>query len=205
MKTMLLSLCLTITVFSCGCGIQSQPAAPNSFFMLNAAPQTVVPDADRANYCLRLRPVNVQAPFTGTALIYRTGERTWEKDLYNQFLVPADQQLNNLLADQHKNMNVTDCIEGIENNQARLTLEPHLEALYIDFRTPASPAAYAKIRFVLTRYDRSCRCSSIISDQTLEAAAPLPPRPAADAAVEAMSKAIQDILERFQAELKNAR
>lgn len=183
-----------------GCGLQRQPAPAKTFYMLDVRPQTAVLGAGGV-HCLRLRPVNVQTPFAGTALIYRTGEMTWEKDYYNHFLVTPDQQLGKLLEDLMRNAGITECVDQADNDGPRLTLEPHIEALYADFRTAAAPEAYAKIRFVVTRYDRSCRCSSIQLDQAFEAAIPLPPKPSAEAVVQAMSKAIEDILNRFSRQL----
>lgn len=203
MKPTVFIMAAVLAVCAGGCGVQPQPAPSNSFFMLNVQPDAAPIDAASAA-CLTLRSVTVRPQFAGVALVYRTGELTYEKDYYNQFLAVPDQQFGDILAEWLRSADVRVCADGRTDGTQRLTLEPHLEAIYADFRNPSAPAAYARMRFVLTRYDRSCRCSSIVLDETFEAVAPLPPRPAAEAVVGAMSKAVDEVLAQFYPSLQEA-
>ena len=174
-----------------GCGVPRQPAATRTMLLLTDTPAAQTPVT--MTECLRVRTVRATAPFTGAALLYRTGERTYEKDYYNSFAAAPDKQLNTLLAARLKAAGIVICPDGIRGDR-QLTLEPHLEALYADFTVPTAPFAAAKMRFVLTAYDRSCRCGSIVFDKTFEATASLPAKPTAEAVVAAMSAAIGDVL-----------
>lgn len=191
MKTIVSYSVMGILLFIGGCGIPRQPAAAQTVLLLTDTPDTQ-PSVALAE-CLRVRTVRAAAPFTGAALLYRTGERTYEKDYYNSFAAAPDKQLNALLAARLKAAGITICPDGIRGDR-RLTLEPHLEGLYADFTQPTSPFATAKMRFVLTAYDNSCRCGSIVFDRTFEATASLPTKPTAEAVVAAMSAAVGDVL-----------
>ena len=203
MKTSLWVLLGGISVVVCGCGIPRQPAPAPKWYVLNTELNTPA-ETPTLPGCIRMRNVTVQSPFSGISLIYRTGDVTYEKDYYNQFLVAPHQSLNDLLALWLRSTGAVLCMDGSDTGPKRLTLEPHLEALYADFRTPAAPTAVAKLRFVLTQYDRSCRCSSIVLDKTVETAIPLPPKPTPEAVVEAMSGAVKESIETFDAALRTA-
>lgn len=198
MRASAIILLIGVCVCMAGCRIQPPPAKVS--FMLSAEPNGLSAAAPRPG-CLRLRSVEVQSPFSGVGLIYRTGEVTFEKDYYNQFLVAPDQQLNDLLGQRLMSAGFTLCTDGMDAGEKRLTLEPHLEALYADFRTPAAPSAYVKMRFVLIRYERSCRCSSILLDKTCQSAVELAPAATAKTVVEAMSAALENVLREFEAAL----
>ncbi len=187
-KTLLIT---TALVLFCGCGIPRQPAAANAFLALTDRTDTQA--AITLPECLRVRAVRASSPFSGSALIYRTGASTFEKDHYNRFLAAPDKQIGELLAARLKAAGVTLCADGVRGGK-RLTLEPHLEALYADFTAPTAPFAVAKMRFVLTAYETSCRCGSMVFDHTFEATASLPPKPTAEAVVAAMSAAVGDVL-----------
>ena len=120
MKTFAYISAIALMLFFGGCRIERQPAPADTFFMLNVSPDVAPRRAE--NDCLRLRPVNVQAPFAGTALIYRTGEMTYEKDYYNQFLVAPDIQLGNLLDKWLRATGAAGCLEDTDDGGIRLTL-----------------------------------------------------------------------------------
>jgi len=185
-----------------GCSVQPPPAKVS--YLLSVEPDGQTAIAALPDGCLRLRSVGVQSPFSGLSLIYRTGEVTYEKDYYNQFLVAPDKQLNDLLARRLSSAGIAICADGMDASEKRLTLEPHLEALYADFRTPTAPLAVVKMRFVLIRYERSCRCSSILLDQTFQSSVPLPPAADAPVIVETMSTAVKNVLRDFEAALRRA-
>lgn len=191
MKTTLLCSAIGVLLFVLGCGIPRQPAAAQTVLLLTDTPDNQ-PPVTMAE-CLRVRTVRASAPFSGASLLYRTGEQTYEKDYYNTFAAAPDKQLNTLLAARLNAAGVVICPDGVRGDR-QLTLEPHLEALYADFIQPASPFAVAKMRFVLTAYEPSCRCGSIVFDRTFEATASLPAKPTAEAVVAAMSAAVGDVV-----------
>jgi len=194
-------LLIILLTWGSGCGIPQQPAPAKALFLLNLEPEVSTRIAALPG-CLQLRTVAVQSSFAGTALLYRTGEVTFEKDYYNQFLTAPDQQLNDLLPLRLRSAGVVLCGNGTNSSTKHLILEPHLEALYADFRTPAAPTAVAKMRFVVIELDRSCHCSTVVLDKTVEAAIPLPEKPSAETVVKAMSEAINTVLAQLDTAVK---
>ncbi len=203
MKTTASMMGLTMVLFALGGCLQHQPAPSKTFYMLSIESNPSPLNAPLAS-CLRVRPVTVHPSFAGASLIYRTGDLTYEKDYYNQFMVAPDLQFASLLNDWLRTAGVSLCIDTLESDRKRMILEPHLEALFVDFRKSEAPAAYAGFRFVLTRYDPSCRCSAIAMDQRLEAVVPLPPKPSAQDVVEAMGHAIQEVLDNLHPALQKS-
>ncbi len=203
MKPIASLVAAALALFAGGCGVPLQPAPSKSFFMLNVPPDTVPIAIDGvSDVCVFLRSVSVRPQFSGAALVYRTSELTYEKDYYNEFLSAPDQQIGDIVAEWLRFGGVRVCGGSLGDGTPRLTLEPHLEALYADFRTPSAPAAYARMWFVLTHYDPSCGCSAIVLDDTFEAVAPLPARPTTEAVVGAMSQALHEVLTQLGASLQ---
>ena len=96
MKTVKLLLLIATVNGLSGCGFQQHPAPATTFFLLDIQPESQAGPLSQA-VCFRVRPVTAQPPFSGTGLIYRTGEVAYERDYYNQFFVAADQQLGDAL------------------------------------------------------------------------------------------------------------
>ncbi len=184
-----------------GCGMRPQPASPQTQFLLDLeyADRDDVPQLPD---CLQLRSVSVQPPFTGIALLYRTGNVTFEKDYYHQFLIAPDRQLDTAIQRWLAAAGAIPCSDDRDTERKHLTLEPHLKAIYADFQKPDTPFAVVEMRFVLTQFDRSCRCSKIVMDETVPITIPLPSNPAVDAVVEAMSTAARECLLRALVQLQ---
>lgn len=194
---------LSLIVIVAGCGPLRQPPPNKAVYLLDIAPDTS-PLAVQPTVCCRVRPVSVRSPFSGTRLIYRRSETTFERDYYNEFLVPPDQQNSQALHDWLPSVGLVLCATSVLDEQTeQLVLEPHLEALYADFRDPHSPSAYVRLRFVLITTDRSCKCSRILVDESFEAAVGVPPRPTAEQVVVAMSQAVSDAFAQFHATLES--
>ncbi len=186
-----------------GCGPLRQPPPAKAFYLLDIQPESQ-PQRLSPAVCFRVRTVSVQSPFSGTSLIYRTSETAYQRDYYNQFLVPADQQLGEALAAWLPAVGVVLCPDAATQDQTeRLTLEPHLEALYTDFRNPESPSAYVRLRFAITTHDRSCRCSRILLNESFEATVNVPANPTAEQLVEAMSRAVAEAFGQFHSALES--
>lgn len=200
MRTSIALLLFGLMYVVSGCALQQQPAPAQVFYLMNLQPD-VQDQTQSAALCFRIRPVSVQAPFAGTSLIYRSGEVMYERDYYNQFLVPADQQLGEALAAWLPATGLRRCGDG-DAEEERLTLEPHLEAIYIDFRDAATASAYVRLRFTMTTYDRTCRCDRVLLDESYEAATALPLKPTAEQAVQAMSQSVKQTLEAFIVDLE---
>ncbi len=180
---------IVLLILSAGCSVQRQPAPERTQFLLNLSPDYKA-DIVRLSHPIRLRSFRAQAPFSGTALVYRSGEVTFEKDHYNRFFIAPDQQLDNALPHWLKPDDTTEQ----KTEDKMLMLQPSLEALYADFQTPSEPNAYARLRFVLTRRDHSTGRDKIIMDETFEAKADLAPNPTAEEVVKAMSQAARKCL-----------
>ncbi len=180
-----------------GCGPAIQPPPPQTKYLLQIAPES---QAKLESVCFRMRPVAVRSPFSGAGLVYRSSPVAYERDHYNQFLTPPDQQIGEALSEWLAKVLCAEPV-GLEDTQRR-TLEPHLEALYGDFHDPDAPRAYARLRFVISAYDPSCRCSRILLNESFEATAALEPKPSAEEVVQAMSQAVNAALDQFYTSLE---
>lgn len=186
-----------------GCSPLRQPPPAKAFYLLDIQPESQ-PQRLSPAVCFRVRPMSVQSPFSGTSLIYRTSETAYQRDYYNQFLVPGDQQIGEALAAWLPAVGVVLCPDtATEDQTERLILEPHLEALYADFRNPDSPSAYVRLRFAITAHDRSCRCSRILLNESFEAAVDVPSNPTAEQIVEATSQAVAEAFGQFHSALES--
>jgi hypothetical protein len=98
---------------------------------------------------LAVQKVVVAPPFDTQALTYRTGEYSFERDPYAQFLVPPGESLSAALKPYLSGPSGFKAVVepgGLLHVDAES--EVHVEELYGDFRTPQEPKAVLAIRFL---------------------------------------------------------
>lgn len=140
---------LSLHLLACLClvlpGCLSRPALVKQSFAF-AAPQEM-PSIPAHGDLAVLRRVTVAAPFDTQSLTYRTGEFSYERDPYAEFLVPPGQALAAPIRDYLCATGLFSAVNepgGIQ--KPGKILEVSVEELYGDFRKQAAPAAVLALR-----------------------------------------------------------
>jgi ABC-type uncharacterized transport system auxiliary subunit len=97
---------------------------------------------------LLIRRVTVAVPFDSQSFIYRTGELSYERDPYADFLVAPSEAVDAALRGYLQESGAFQAV--VEPGSAltpSLQLEAEIEQLYGDFRNPTAPAAVLQISF----------------------------------------------------------
>jgi ABC-type uncharacterized transport system auxiliary subunit len=190
-------VCLLIIVAATGC-LSKKPLNKESFAfnIPEANPHATSTSAP----VLTVRQISVMPPFDSPSLTYRTGEFSYERDPYAEFLAsPAaslGEPLRALLRNTDKFSTVTDPESALRSN---LDLEVSVTQLYGDFRDKAQPAAVLEIRFVL--FDagmprRSRSTPTVLVQKIYSQRVPLKSR-TASGVVAALNEALHQIVVQF--------
>ena len=98
---------------------------------------------------LAIRTLQIAAPFNGRSLVYRTGEFSYDRDPYAEFLVSPNEALVSLIRSSLRGAGAfSDVMESGGALKANTLLEISVSQLYGDFRQPQHPAAVLAMRFV---------------------------------------------------------
>jgi len=162
-----------------GCSLK-QPSPSKQTFLLEAV-RAGEARSTSSPVQLRIRNIQVAAPFEGKGFVYRTSELGYKADFYNEFLTAPRSliaaQLQTWLGASKVFRNVLPPGSSVEASHA---LEANVSALYGDFREPASPKAVLAIEFFLTKeqaasgeivFHQSYRQEVVIENRTAEALA----------------------------------
>ncbi|HEX4119704.1 MAG TPA: ABC-type transport auxiliary lipoprotein family protein [Verrucomicrobiae bacterium] len=114
-----------------------------------APPSVTTRSQPTINRVLGIRTVEVAEPFQGRSFVYRTGEFSYERDPYAEFMVhPADALAAPIargFRDSGEFSAVTEPGSALKPN---IFVEINVDQLYGDFRSTEPPAAVLAIRFV---------------------------------------------------------
>jgi len=156
MKTLQIHTRLTGNIFvtfllACICGLTgclSRPAMNKQTFAFGV-PTISVTNVVASNRVLGIRNLQIAAPFDGRSLVYRTGEFSYVRDPYAEFLEPPAEELMTP---------VRECLRGNGDFSAVVEIgsalkpdtlvEISVSQLFGDFRQPEHPAAILTVRFV---------------------------------------------------------
>jgi cholesterol transport system auxiliary component len=151
---------------------------------------------------LEVHRFSVNNAFVTRNLVYRLGEFKYEVDYYRQFLIPPGtmitEQTRSWLTGAQLFTRVLPVGTRITPNY---TLEGNVIALYGDFSSPSASAAVMEIRFFLL--DNAGSREKVIFAESYRAAIPVPDR-TVEVFVDALNKALADILGRLEADLQKA-
>lgn len=129
-----------------GCSLRQAAPAKSTYLM--EAHRTAPAPAASGFGALRVRSIQVAAPFEGRGFVYRRGELHYESDFYHEFLVPprtvVTDQVRQWFSDSGLFARV---LEPSSQADAALSLEGTVSALYGDFRE--HPKAVLAIHFVV--------------------------------------------------------
>ena len=151
---------------------------------------------------LSLRRVTVSPLYGGKALVYRTGDNSYERDPYAEFLVPPNQMMDECLRmclrDGHAFGAVLEPDSGLNSS---CFMEASVSQLYGDFRQPGKPLAVLQIRFELYM-TTPADDGRMVWQRELSKRLPLAHRTAA-ALVAGWSAGLQEIMDEVNTELKH--
>jgi len=142
---------MTLAILAWACawtGCMSRPHLDKQTFSFSApdiAPITVVV-GDRA---LGIRLLQIAPPFDGRSLVYRTGDFTYVRDPYAEFLdSPADEMMAPVRGWLRKE-GFAAVVESGSALTPNTLVEIHVTQLYGDFRRSHPPAAVVTLRLLL--------------------------------------------------------
>ena len=130
-------------------GCISRPALNKRTFTFNA-PTISTTNVVTGDCVLGIRNLQIAAPFDERSFVYRTGEFSYVRDPYAEFMGPPAEELlapmRGWLRDSGNFIAVTEAGSAFKPD---LQVEISVSQLFGDFRQPEHPAAVVTIRFVL--------------------------------------------------------
>ena len=129
-------------------GCLSRPSLNKQTFTFSAPPlsTTNVTISDRV---LGIRNLQIARPFDGRSLVYRTGEFSYERDPYAEFLdSPAEGLIAPVCGWLRRNGDFSAVVEAGSALKPDTQVEISVSQLFGDFRQTKHPAAILTMRFV---------------------------------------------------------
>jgi ABC-type uncharacterized transport system auxiliary subunit len=129
-------------------GCLSKPALNKQTFAFSA-PEKMAPANVTAPRVLGIRNLKIAAPFEGGPLVYRTGDNTYVRDPYAEFLdAPADSLLVRIREWLRDNGSFALVVEPGSSLKPNTFTEISVTRLYGDFRQPQQAAAVLTMHFL---------------------------------------------------------
>jgi cholesterol transport system auxiliary component len=135
----------------CICGLTGclSRAALNKQTFAFSLPAIAVTNVVANDRVLGVRNLQVATPFEGRSLVYRTGEFSYVRDPYAEFLdSPAEELMAPMCAVLRGNGNFGAVVEPVSALKPDTLVEISVSQLFGDFRQPERPAAILTMRFV---------------------------------------------------------
>jgi cholesterol transport system auxiliary component len=170
---------LMTVIFAAGCwlgpGCLGRPRLVTQSFGF-ALPQNSPAPAASSTAVLGLRNLTVAPAFEGRSFVYRTGEHSYERDPYAEFLVPPARLLVGPLRAHLRGLGVfAEVTEADSALRPDMRAEVHVMELYGDFRSASAPVSTLTIRFLF--FDRA---GKLILQKELSRRMPVKARTAAN-------------------------
>lgn len=142
-----LGILLCVAVLLNGC--LSRPSLIKESFAFSLPPPAVVLTTDGNGRVLGIHRLAIAPPFDSQSLIYRTGEFSYERDPYAQFLAPPAESL---LAPVRGYLRGTGAFSAVAEPgsalQPNLLAEIYISELYGDFHEPTGASAVMGLHFI---------------------------------------------------------
>ena len=181
-------------------GCISRPVLNKQTFTFNA-PAISATNVVAGDRVLGIRNLQIAAPFEGRSLVYRTGEFSYVRDPYAEFLEPPAEELlapmRVWLRDSRNYIAVTEAGSALKPD---LLVEISVNQLFGDFRQPEHPAAVVTIRFVFFNAPNGVP-GKVILQQEYSRRIPLS-APTAAALMEGWNQALAEILAEVSSDLR---
>ena len=158
--------------------------------------------ADSAAPGLRVRLFRASSPFSGTQLVYRRGDVTFETDFYNEFLAPPASMITAQVRQWLGSGNVFGGVVDVGSLvNTRYLLEGNIIALHGDYSDGDKRAAVLEIQFFLI--DDSGNKSAITFHKTYRETAALASGGPATL-IKGFNTCLEEMLKSLEADLKTA-
>ncbi len=183
-------------------GCLSRPALVKQSFVFSGPPITSETSGERQDHgrVLELRRLTVAAPFDGQPLVYRTGEFSYERDPYAEFLVPPEQALAGpVRAYLAASGDFSAVVEPGSAERPNTVVEVAVERLYGDFQNHSRPLAVLALRFTLFSAPNGLP-GKILMQKTYPRRVPLGSRTAAGV-VKGLNEALNQIMSQVNRDL----
>ncbi|HEX3627623.1 MAG TPA: ABC-type transport auxiliary lipoprotein family protein [Verrucomicrobiae bacterium] len=132
-------------------GCLSRPAMKTQTFAFNA-PLIVATNSTPGGHVLGIRKLQVAPPFDERSLVYRTGDFSYERDPYAQFLSSPAQELAAAISGILRADGSFSAVVGAESAAKPDTLvEITISQLYGDIRKPESPGAVLVLQVIFVK------------------------------------------------------
>jgi len=178
--------------FSVLSGCLSRPPLKIQTFAFEM-PAPVGNDAAASAPVLGLRTISVAPPFAGRSLVYRTGEFSYERDPYAQFLDFPEQELAApLRAGLGAQGDFSSVVMAAGIMKPDVIVEIHVSQLFGDFREPNQPKAILRARFTFYQATNGIAAGIILQKEYLRSIAL--EKPAAAALMAGWNRALNEIL-----------
>jgi cholesterol transport system auxiliary component len=159
-----------------------------------APPPVAAPLAASGGRVLGIRSLQVAAPFEGKSFVYRTGEFSYDRDPYAEFMVrPADSLIAPISSWLRQASGFSAVVEAGSALKPNTLVEIQIVRLYGDFRPSEHPAAVLAMRFVFFDAPNGV-AGKVILEREYTREIPLKARTAA-ALSEGWSQALAQILD----------
>ncbi len=191
---------LLCILFLAGC--LSRPALVKQSFAFSGPAITSEASAEQQAHgrVLELRRLTVAAPFDGQSLVYRTGEFSYERDPYAEFLVPPEQALAGpVRAYLSASGKFSAVVESGSAERPSTLAEVTVEQLYGDFQKHSRPVAVLALRFTLFAAPNGLP-GKILLQKTYARRVPLGSRTAAGV-VKGLNEALKQIMSQVSQDL----
>jgi ABC-type uncharacterized transport system auxiliary subunit len=173
-------------------GCLSRPALDKQTFAFSV-PAIAATNVVVGNQVLGIRNLQIASPFEGRSLVYRTGEFTFVRDPYAEFLdSPAEELMTPVRGWLCGNGDFSAVVEAGSAFKPDTLVEISISQLFGDFREPEHPAAILTMRFVFLDASNGVP-GKVILEQKYSRSIPLN-APTAVALMEGWNQALAEIL-----------
>lgn len=180
-----------------GCSLKKQYPAKQAFLV--EARRSGEARASAASSVLRVRNLNIAAPFEGKGFIYRKSDLNYESDFYHEFLVSPRALFTEQVRQWLGASGVFRfALDPASKADATHSLEGNVQVLYGDYRGSASPKAVLMLEFFLTNEQPAA--SEIVFHKAYRQEIPLENR-APETLAKGWSKALEQILTALEQDL----
>jgi len=184
-------------------GCLSKPPLKKQTFTF-AAPATAPANAGAGGRVLGIRHLRIAPPFDGRSLVYRTGDFSYVRDPYAEFLAPPEEEM---LAPVRGWLRGDDTFSAVVESDSALKpntlVEINVTRLFGDFRQSKSPAAVFTMRCVF--FDaRNGVPEKVLLQQEYSRTIPLK-APSAAALVDGWNRALGEMLAQAASDLRRIR
>jgi len=173
-------------------GCLARPHLDKQSFVFAPPPPAAAKDAPGSRV-LGLRSLQIAAPFEGREFVYRTGESSYDRDPYAQFMVsPAEDLLSPICSWWREAGGFRGVVEAGSALKPDTSVEIYVGQLYGDFRSAEPPGAVLAMRFVFFDASKGVP-GEVIWQQEYRRDIPLKAR-SAEALIEGWNEALAQIL-----------